>query len=68
MPDDFVVGVPGGGGTFLAVRSSLPTEQLVEGLRRTSREINSEQAVYNVQTMDGVITDSLAARRFSELR
>jgi putative ABC transport system permease protein len=49
----------------LAVRSSIPTEQFVEGLRRTSREINSEQAVYNVQTMDGVITASLAARRFS---
>jgi predicted permease len=65
MPDDYIVGVPGGGGTFLAVRSSVPTEQLVEGLRRTSREINSNQAIYNVQTMDGVITASLAARRFS---
>ena len=65
MPDDYIVGVPGGGGTFLAVRSALPTEQLVEGLRRTSREINSNQAIYNVQTMNIVITASLAARRFS---
>ena len=65
MPDDYVVGVPGGGGTFLAVRSALPTEQLVDSLRRTSHEINSDQAVYNVQTMDSVITASLAARRFS---
>jgi ABC-type antimicrobial peptide transport system permease subunit len=65
MPDDYIVGVPGGGGTFLAVRSALPTEQLVEGLRRTSREINSNQAIYNVQTMNSVITASLAARRFS---
>ncbi len=29
MPDDYIVGVPGGGGTFLAVRSALPLEQLV---------------------------------------
>ncbi len=65
MPDDYIVGVPGGGGTFLAVRSALPTEQLVEGLRRTSSEINSNQAIYNVQTMNSVITASLAARRFS---
>jgi len=65
MPDDYIVGVPGGGGTFMAVRSALPTEQLVDALRRTSHEINSEQAVYNVQTMDSVISASLAARRFS---
>ncbi len=65
MPDDYIVGVPGGGGTFVAVRSALPTEQLVEGLRRTSREINSDQAIYNVQTMNGVISANLAARRFS---
>ena len=65
MPDDYIVGVPGGGGTFLAVRSALPTEQLVDALRRTSREINSDQAVYNVQTLDSVISASLAARRFS---
>jgi predicted permease len=65
MPDDYIVGVPGGGGTFLTVRSALPTEQLVDALRRTSREINSEQAIYNVQTMDSVISASLAARRFS---
>ena len=65
MPDDYIVGVPGGGGTFLAVRSTLPTEQLVDALRRTSREINGDQAIYNVQTMDGVISTSLAGRRFS---
>jgi len=65
MPDDYIVGVPGGGGTFLALRSALPTEQLVDALRRSSREINSDQAVYNVETMDSVITASLAARRFS---
>jgi predicted permease len=64
-PDDYIVGVPGGGGTFLAVRSTLPTEQLVTALRQTSREINSDQAVYNVQTMDSVISTSLAGRRFA---
>jgi predicted permease len=65
MPDDYIIGVPGGGGTMLAIRSALPTEQLVDALRRTSREINSDQAIYNLQTMDGVISASLAARRFS---
>ena len=65
MPDDYIVGVPGGGGTFLAVRSALPLEQLVTALRQKSREINSDQAIYNVQTMDSVISASLAARRFS---
>ena len=65
MPDDYIVGVPGGGGTFLAVRSALPKLQLIDALRRTSREIDSNQAIYNVQTMDSVISASLAARRFS---
>jgi predicted permease len=65
MPDDYIVGVPGGGGTFVAVRSTLPVEQLVSGLRRTSREISNDQAIYNVQTMDSVISANLAGRQFA---
>ena len=65
MPDDYISAVPGGGGTFMAVRSALPTQQVADAVRATSREINSDQAVYNVQTMNSVVASTLAKRRFS---
>ena len=34
-------------------------------IRRTLQQIHSQQLMYNVRTMDGIIADSLAARRFS---
>jgi predicted permease len=65
MPDDYIAGVPGGGGSFMALRSNAAPSQLLDVLRQTNRQINSEQVIYEAQTMDAIISGTLAARRFS---
>src|SRR5262249_44465360 len=65
MSDEFIANVPGGGGTFVMVRSDAPVSTLVDSLRRTSRQINREQVLYQPLTMDEVLAGTLGARRFS---
>jgi ABC-type antimicrobial peptide transport system permease subunit len=65
MSDDYMANVPAGGGTFLMVRSELPVSTLLESLRRTNQQINSEQVIYQPQTMNDIVAGTLAARRFS---
>jgi predicted permease len=65
MPDDYIATVPGGGGTFMVVRSKGPMTSLLDALRQTNRQINSEQVIYDAQTMDNIIGGTLATRRFS---
>ena len=65
MPDQYMENVPGGGGTFLLVRFDGNMRSALDSLRRTNRQINSEQVIYSAQTMDDIIAGTLAARRFS---
>jgi putative ABC transport system permease protein len=65
MPDSYIAMVPGGGGTFVVVRSETPTAELVASFRRTSQQISGQQVVHDVETMNDLISDSLATRRFS---
>jgi len=65
MSDDYMANVPGGGGTFLMVRSDQPLPALLDSLRRTNQQINSEQVIYQPQTMNAIVAGTLAARRFS---
>jgi predicted permease len=65
MSDDYMANVPAGGGTFLMVRSDQPVSTLLESLRRTNQQINSEQVIYQSQTMNDIVAGTLAARRFS---
>jgi predicted permease len=65
MSDDYISTVPAGGGTFVMVRSDASVSTLMESLRRTNRKINSEQVIYQPQTMDEVVAGTLAPRRFS---
>jgi predicted permease len=65
MPDPYISNVPGGGGTFLMVRADGAVPGLLESLRQTSRQINSEQVIYTPETMDEIIASTLAPRRFS---
>jgi predicted permease len=67
MPDDYIAAVPGGGGTFMVVRSTATAAHLLEALRQTNRQINGEQVIYEPQTMDDIISGTLAARRFSTI-
>jgi predicted permease len=65
MPDSYIAMVPGGGGTFVVVRSETPTTALVASFRRASQQISGEQVVYGVETVNDLIAKSLATRRFS---
>jgi predicted permease len=62
MPDDFISMAPSG--SEVVVRSdSMPT--LLDSLRHATRQISREEVVFSPQSMDSVIADSLARRRFS---
>jgi predicted permease len=49
----------------VVVRTNSRPLASVSVVRRTISHLNSQQVMYNVRTMDGIISDSLAARRFS---
>ena len=38
---------------------------ILDALRQTNRQISSDQVIYDVQRMDDIVADTLAARRFS---
>jgi predicted permease len=63
MPDAFVAMVPSG--TGVAVRSDGAAPGLLSAIRHTSRQMSVDQVISGAQTMNEVISDSLAARRFS---
>jgi len=63
MPDAFVAMVPSGMG--VVVRSDGTAPELLNAIRRTSQQMSVDQVISGVQTMNEVISDSLAARRFS---
>jgi ABC-type antimicrobial peptide transport system permease subunit len=65
FPDDAMPGVAGGVGVVL--RTAGDPLRAVESIRRTLREMNGEQVVFEIETMDEIISESLAARRFSML-
>lgn len=52
-------------GMDTVVRVKHRPEAAFEDIHRTMRRMNHEQVTYNPQTMDSVISDSLAGRRFS---
>ncbi len=63
IPDPFVPMMAGYTGFMLRTTGS-PLAQ-VGSLRATLSQMNSQQVMYNVRTMDEIISGSLAARRFS---
>jgi predicted permease len=65
MSDSYIAGVPGGGGTFVMARGEGATSALLESLRQTTRQMNREQVIYTPETMDEMISSTLAPRRFS---
>jgi predicted permease len=62
MPDNFVA-PPSGSAVMLRYEGSLSA--VMDSIRRTNREMSSQQVIYGVQTMESLISDSLAARRFA---
>ncbi len=54
-----------GNGGFIVLRSSLPPEQMENGLRAAVRSIDPLLPLTQVQTMEQVVSDSEASRRFN---
>jgi predicted permease len=52
-------------GTDIVVRTAGPPAPVFESLRRTSTQMSSEQVIFGPQTMEEIISGSLATRRFS---
>jgi ABC-type antimicrobial peptide transport system permease subunit len=62
MPDAFFSLVPGGI-SFLVRANS--TSGLLDAIRSTNRQMSSQQVIFGARTMEQIISDSQAARRFS---
>ncbi|HWZ81286.1 MAG TPA: ABC transporter permease [Terriglobales bacterium] len=63
MPDEFV-SMTASGSAFV-VRSDNAGAGLLDSIRHASQQMSSQQVIYGAQTMNELIGDSLAERRFS---
>jgi predicted permease len=63
MPDEFVAMVPSG--ISVLVRSGASFHTVIDAIRGTARHMSSDEVLYAAQSMDQIIADSVAARRFS---
>jgi putative ABC transport system permease protein len=63
MPDNYIALSPSGTGVVL--RSDKITTGLIDSIRETSRKMSRDQVLFDVRTMDEIISRSLAQRRFS---
>ena len=63
MSDTFIAMQPSG--SAMIVRSDNAGAGLLDSIRNVSQQISSAQVIFGAQSMEAVITDSLAGRRFS---
>ena len=63
VPDQFA-SLLAGNSSYMVVRTVTPPGGLVEDIRRAVTSVDSQQVMYGISTMDEVISDSLAQRRF----
>jgi predicted permease len=63
MPDNFIAMAPSG--SFVVVRASNASTGLLDSVRHISAQMSNQQVVFAPQTMDSLISDSMASRRFS---
>jgi predicted permease len=63
LPDPLMALAPMGMGAV--VRSRGPVPGLFDSIRHSAQQVNSQQVVAGVQTMDEIISSSIASRRFS---
>jgi predicted permease len=63
MPDAFVQLQSSGSG--MIVRSSQASAGLLDSIREVSRQMSSEQVIFAVQSMEEIVAESIADRRFS---
>jgi len=63
MSDKFIALTPSG--SSVMVRSDGAAPGLYNAIRHTSNQMSSEQVIFGAQSMEAIISDSLATRRFS---
>ena len=63
MPDEFIAMTPSGSAVVL--RSEGNSAGLLDSLRQISGQMSTQQVIFGAQTMDSLISDSVATRRFS---
>jgi predicted permease len=63
MPEQFIVSSPTG--TNIIVRYEGALAAVFASIRRTSKQMSADQVIYNGQTMESMIADSIASRRFA---
>jgi predicted permease len=63
MPDDFIAMSPTG--SAVVVRSAGNSGGLLDAIRSVNAQMSDQQVIFGVQTMDSIISGSLASRRFS---
>jgi predicted permease len=68
MPNDFITMAPLGGSAVVVrsdVRSDAASAGLADEVRRVSNQMSNQQVIFGMQTMDSLISQSLASRQFS---
>ena len=65
MPDNLMTGGLSGTRVLLRTDGTVPTTQVFDSIRRMSRQMSGEQVVFGAETMNDIISLSLAQRRFS---
>lgn len=63
MPDDFVALSRSGTGMLLRYTGSLGAA--LDSLRRVNKQMSTEQVIFGEQSMESILSDSLAQRRFA---
>jgi predicted permease len=63
MPDNFVAMASSSSGMVVRYQGSLAP--VFDAIRATNKQISTEQVIYGEQTMESVIADSMASRRFA---
>src|ERR1700722_11185582 len=63
MPDDFVAMSPTS--SAVVVRSEGNSARLLDSIRHMNAQMSNQQVIFGAQTMESLISDSMASRRFS---
>jgi predicted permease len=63
MPNGFIAMAPSG--SFVVVRASDASTGLLDSIRHISAQMSNQQVIFGPETMDSLISDSMASRRFS---
>jgi predicted permease len=64
IPDEWVIGSQGFPTAAILVRTSLPAAALIPAVKNVAYEMATDQAVYDVRTMQEIASESMSSQRF----